>query len=55
MRTASLRHRVQRDAKELKDDVGLAHYEGRGWRGHHHHSTLAIVAYGFLVAERSRS
>src|SRR4029077_13847491 len=30
------------------------HYEGRGWRGFHHHATLCIAAYGFLIAERAR-
>ncbi|HMF75171.1 MAG TPA: IS701 family transposase, partial [Bryobacteraceae bacterium] len=35
-------------------ELGLGHYEGRGWRGFHHHATLCITAYGFLVAERSR-
>ena len=33
--------------------LGLDHYEGRGWRGFHHHATLCIAAYGFLVRERS--
>ena len=37
-----------------KDDLGLDHYEGRSWRGFHHHATLCIAAYGFLVAERNR-
>jgi SRSO17 transposase len=36
------------------DEFGLGHYEGRGWRGFHHHAPLCIAAYGFLVAERSR-
>jgi SRSO17 transposase len=36
----------------LKQEVGLGHYEGRGWRGFHHHATLCIAAYGFLIAER---
>ncbi|MCA0240857.1 MAG: IS701 family transposase, partial [Proteobacteria bacterium] len=31
---------------------GLGHYEGRGWRGFHHHGSLSIAAYGFLMAER---
>jgi hypothetical protein len=44
----------QRDYEELKQELGLGHYEGRGWRGFHHHATLCIAAYGFLVAERSR-
>ena len=44
----------ERDYEELKQEVGLNHYEGRNWRGFHHHATLCIAAYGFLVAERSR-
>jgi SRSO17 transposase len=45
---------IERDYQELKQELGLGHYEGRGWRGFHHHATLCIAAYGFLVAERSR-
>ncbi len=45
---------IERDYEELKQELGLGHYEGRGWRGFHHHATLSIAAYGFLVAERSR-
>jgi SRSO17 transposase len=45
---------IERDYQELKQELGLGHYEGRGWRGFHHHATLCIVAYGFLVAERNR-
>jgi SRSO17 transposase len=44
---------IERDYEELKQELGLGHYEGRGWRGSHHHATLCIVAYGFLVIERS--
>jgi SRSO17 transposase len=47
-----LRWRIERDYQELKQEVGLGHYEGRGWRGFHHHATLSIAAYGFLIAER---
>jgi len=50
---AKLRWRIERDYQELKQEVGLNHYEGRGWRGFHHHATLCIAAYGFLVAERA--
>jgi SRSO17 transposase len=50
---AKLRWRIERDYQELKQEVGLDHYEGRGWRGFHHHATLCIAAYGFLVAERA--
>jgi SRSO17 transposase len=44
---------IRQDCRELKEELGLGHYEGRGWRGIHHHATLCIAAYGFLVAERS--
>ena len=50
--TAKLRWRIERDYEELKQEVGLDHYEGRGWRGFHHHASLCVAAYGFLVAER---
>src|SRR5687767_13133538 len=49
---AKLRWRIERDYQELKQELGLGHYEGRGWRGFHHHASLCIAAYGFLVAER---
>jgi hypothetical protein len=45
---------IERDYQELKQELGLGHFEGRNWRGFHHHATLCIAAYGFLVAERSR-
>ena len=48
-----LRWRVERDYEELKGEVGLAHFEGRSWRGFHHHATLCIAAYGFLIRERA--
>ena len=51
--TAKMRWRIERDYQELKQEVGLGHYEGRGWRGFHHHATLCIAAYGFLVSERA--
>ena len=49
---AKMRWRVERDYQELKQEVGLGHYEGRGWPGFHHHGTLCIAVYGFLVSER---
>jgi SRSO17 transposase len=49
---AKLRWRIERDYQELKQEIGLGHYEGRGWRGFHHHVTLCIAAYGFLISER---
>src|ERR1700739_4403871 len=42
---AKLRWRIERDYQELKQEVGLGHFEGRGWRGFHHHATLCIAAY----------
>jgi SRSO17 transposase len=51
--TTKLRWRIERDYEELKSELGLAHFEGRGWRGFHHHATLCIAAYGFLIRERA--
>jgi SRSO17 transposase len=50
--TAYQRWRIERDYQDLKQDFGLGHYEGRGWRGFHHHASLSIAAYAFLMAER---
>jgi SRSO17 transposase len=47
-----LRWRIERDYQELKQEVGLRYYERRVWRGFHHHATLCIAAYGFLISER---
>jgi hypothetical protein len=49
---AKMRWRIERDYQDLKQEIGLGDYEGRGWRGFHHHGTLCIAAYGFLVSER---
>jgi SRSO17 transposase len=49
---AKLRWRIERDYQNLKQEVGFGHFEGRGWRGFHHHATLCIAAYGFLISER---
>ena len=50
-----MRWRIERDYQDLKQDFGLDHYEGRGWRGFHHHATLSIAAYGFLMAQRLKT
>jgi len=50
---AKLRWLIERDYQELKQELGLGHYEGRGWPGFHHHGALCIAAYGFLVAEKA--
>ena len=49
---AKLRWLIERDYRELKQELGLGHYEGRGWPGFHHHAALAVAAYGFLLIER---
>jgi SRSO17 transposase len=49
---AKMRWRIERDYQELKQEIGLGHYEGRGWPGFHHHGTMCIAAYGFLISER---
>lgn len=54
VRLAKIRWRIERDYQELKDEFGLDHFEGRGWRGFHHHGSLCITAYAFLAAERAR-
>lgn len=51
---AKLRWRIERDYQELKDEIGLDHFEGRGWRGFHHHASLCIATYAFIVSERAR-
>lgn len=55
VRAAHMRWRIERDYQDLKQDLGLGHYEGRGWRGFHHHATLSIAAYGFLMAQRLKA
>ena len=49
---AKMRWRIERDYQDLKQEIGLGHYEGRGWPGFHHHGTLCIAAYGFLITAR---
>jgi SRSO17 transposase len=52
---AHMRWRIERDYQDLKQDLGLGHYEGRGWVGFHHHASLSIAAYGFLMAQRLKT
>ena len=52
VRVTKLRWRIERDYQDLKQEFGLDHFEGRSWRGFHHHATLSIAAYGFLLTER---
>lgn len=53
VRIAKLRWRVERDYQEMKGELGLDHFEGRTWRGFHHHATLCAVAHGFLALRRA--
>ena len=55
VKSVKMRWRIERDYLELKQEVGLGHYEGRNWRGFHHHASLCIAAYGFLMLERLSS
>jgi SRSO17 transposase len=53
VRAARLRWRVERDYQEMKQEIGLDHFEGRMWRGFHHHATLCAVAHAFLALQRA--
>ena len=55
VKIARARWRVEMDYRELKEELGLDHYEGRGWRGFHHHLTMAALAYLFVVVDFLRS
>ncbi len=52
VRLVKLRWRVERDYQELKGEIGLDHFEGRTWRGFHHHAALCAAAHGFLALSR---
>lgn len=52
--SAKERWHIERDYQELKTEFGLDKYQGRGWRGFHHHWTLCVAAYAFTIAERAR-
>lgn len=45
---------VEQGYQQLKEELGLAHFEGRSWRGFHHHVAMTMLAYGFLLLERHR-
>ena len=46
---------VEQGYQQMKEELGLDHFEGRSWRGFHHHAALVILAYGFLLLERRRA
>jgi SRSO17 transposase len=53
VRFAKLRWRIERDYQEMKQEIGLDHFEGRSWRGFHHHVTLCAAAHAFLALRRA--
>ena len=53
VRLVKLRWRVERDYQEMKQEVGLDHFEGRTWRGFHHHAALCVIAHAFLALQRA--
>lgn len=55
VKIARARWRVEMDYRELKEELGLDHYEGRHWLGWHHHVTLVSMAFAFLRAEQARA
>ena len=54
VRLAKMRWRIEHDYRELKDALGLDHFEGRTYRGFNHHVTLVSIAHAFLTLERRR-
>ena len=42
---------VEQGYQQMKEELGLDHFEGRSWRGFHHHAALAMLAYAFLTIE----
>lgn len=55
VKIARARWRVELDYRELKEELGLDHYEGRHWLGWHHHVTLVSMAFAFLRTEQARA
>jgi hypothetical protein len=51
VRLAKIRWWIEQGYQQLKDKLGLDHYEGRSWQGWHHYVTLALLAFGFLALE----
>jgi SRSO17 transposase len=49
------RWQVEQGYQQLKEELGLDHFEGRSWTGFHHHATMTLLAYGFLALERQRT
>jgi SRSO17 transposase len=54
VRLAKCRWKIEQDYQQLKEELGLDHYEGRSWIGWHHHATLVMLAHAFLTLEMLR-
>ena len=46
---------VEQGYQQMKEELGLDHFEGRSWRGFHHHVCLVMLAFGFLALEQHRA
>jgi len=53
-RIVKCRWKIEQDYHQLKEELGLDHYEGRNWQGWHHHVTMVMVAHAFLTLETLR-
>jgi SRSO17 transposase len=54
VRLTKCRWKIEQDYQQLKEELGLDHYEGRSWQGWHHHVTLVMMAHAFLTLETLR-
>jgi len=54
VQVAKARWKIEQDYQQLKEELGLDHYEGRSWSGWHHHVTLVMLAHSFLTLETLR-
>jgi SRSO17 transposase len=54
LRRVMQRWRIERTYQDLKDELGLDHYEGRRFPGWHHHVSVVLCCYAFVIAERVR-
>ena len=49
------RWKIEQGYQQMKEELGLDHFEGRSWRGFHHHAALVMLAFGFLALEQQRA
>ena len=54
IKIAMQRWRTERVYEDLKGELGLDHFEGRRFPGWHHHVSVVLCCYAFIVAERAR-